>query len=80
MNSNEFGLFFFCWCVSGTLLFFHQAPQVEKESGAEGEEDIGILKNHFGQLMTIVNFILLAMVFQTYAQFHYHVYEYYTLV
>ena len=29
------------WCVSGSLLFFHQAPQVEKESGAEGEEDIG---------------------------------------
>ena len=24
------------WCVSGSLLFFHQAPQVEKESGAEG--------------------------------------------
>ena len=29
------------WCVSGGLLFFYQAPQVEKESGAEGEEDIG---------------------------------------
>ena len=29
------------WCVSGSLLFFHQALQVEKESGAEGEEDIG---------------------------------------
>ena len=28
------------WCVSGCLLFFHQAPQVEKESGAKGEEDI----------------------------------------
>ena len=26
------------WCVSGSLLFFHQAPQVEKESEAE---DIG---------------------------------------
>ena len=26
---------------SGGLLFFHQAPQVEKESGAEGEEEIG---------------------------------------
>ena len=26
---------------SGSLLFFHQAPQVEKESGAEGEEEIG---------------------------------------
>ena len=23
------------------LLFFHQASQVEKESGAEGEEDVG---------------------------------------
>ena len=29
------------WCESGTLLFFHQAPQVEKEIGVEGEEDIG---------------------------------------
>ena len=29
------------WCVSGSLLFFHQAPQVEKESGAEGGEDTG---------------------------------------
>ena len=28
------------WCVSGSLLFFHQAPQVEKKSGAEEEEDI----------------------------------------
>ena len=28
------------WCVSGSLLYFHQAPQVEKECGAEGEEDI----------------------------------------
>ena len=26
---------------SGSLLFYHQAPQVGKESGAEGEEDIG---------------------------------------
>ena len=25
----------------GSLLFFHQAPQVEKESGVEGEEEIG---------------------------------------
>ena len=30
------------WCVvSRSLLFLHLAPQVEKESGAEGEEDIG---------------------------------------
>ena len=29
------------WCVSGSLLYFHQAPQVEKESKAEGEEGIG---------------------------------------
>ena len=34
------------WFVSETSLFFHQAPQVEKESAAE---DIEILKNHFGQ-------------------------------
>ena len=27
-----------CWCASGSLPFFHPAPQVEKESGAE---DIG---------------------------------------
>jgi len=33
---------------SGSLLFFHQALQVEKESGAEGEEEIEILKNHLG--------------------------------
>ena len=31
-------VFFVCkW----KLLFFHQAPQVEKESGAEGDEDSG---------------------------------------
>ena len=24
-------------CESGSLLFFHQAPQVEKENGAQGE-------------------------------------------
>ena len=29
------------WCINESLLFFYQAPQVEKESGAEGEEDIG---------------------------------------
>ena len=45
-----------------------------------------ILKNHFEQFykmnMIIDNFILLAMVFQTYVQFHfyYHVHEYYILV
>ena len=32
---------------SGNFLFFHQVPQVEKESGAEGEEDIGDSQNHF---------------------------------
>jgi len=26
---------------SGSLLFFNQAPQVEKKSGAEGDEGIG---------------------------------------
>ena len=35
------------WCVSGSFLFFHKVPQVEKESG--GAEDIEILKNPFGQ-------------------------------
>ena len=35
---------FWCHCLSGSLLF-HQAPQVEKESGAEGEEDIGGIVN-----------------------------------
>ena len=37
---NEVALLYF-WCVSRSLLFFHQAPQVEKEGGAKGEEDIG---------------------------------------
>ena len=32
------------------LLFFHLAPQVEKESGAEGEEDIGEHFGHFHKL------------------------------
>ena len=45
-----------------------------------------ILKNHFGQFHKlnndIVNFILLAMVFQTYVQFHfyYHIRDYYIVV
>ena len=26
------------FCCSGSLLFFHEVPQVERESGAEGEE------------------------------------------
>ena len=41
---------------SGSLLFLHQTPQVEKESGAEGEEDIGdSLKNHLGQFYDLNN-------------------------
>ena len=76
------------WCVSGILLFFHQTPQVEKESGVEFKERkiLDILKNYFGQFhklnIRIVNFILLAMVFQTYVQFYfyYHVHEYCILV
>ena len=44
---------------SGSLLFFHhQAPQVENESGAEGEEEIGDSQE---QLHKFINF-LLAMV------------------
>ena len=45
-----------------------------------------ILKNHFGQFHKLNNdndnSILLAVVFQTYVQFHfyYHVHEYYILV
>ena len=34
---------------SGSFLFFNQAPQVEKESGAEGEKDIGDCQEPFGQ-------------------------------
>ena len=41
---------------SGSLLFFHQAPQVEKESGAEGEEDIGDSQE---TLNKFINFLLL---------------------
>ena len=37
-------------------------PQVEKESGAEGEEDIGEFKNHFGQFHTLNSDNMLAMV------------------
>ena len=36
-------------CVSGILLFFHQAPQVQKESGAKERKILKILKNNFGQ-------------------------------
>ena len=36
-----FELFVIIFLYSGTILFFHQSPQVEKESGAEGEEEIG---------------------------------------
>ena len=38
---KNFELFVEILVYSGSLLFFHQAPQVEKESGAEGEEDNG---------------------------------------
>ena len=66
------------WCVSG---FFHQAQHVENESGAKGEEDNGDSQEPLWTIpiLIIVNFILLAMVFQTYVQFHfyYHVHEYY---
>ena len=37
------------WCVSRSLIFFHQAPQLEKESGAE---DIGDTQE---PLWTILN-------------------------
>ena len=41
---------------SGSLLFFHQTPEVKKESGAEGEEDIGgSLKNHLRQFYDLNN-------------------------
>ena len=35
---KNFESFVVCSC---SLLFFHQAPQVEKGSGAAGEEEIG---------------------------------------
>ena len=47
------------------LLFFHQAPQVEKESGAEGEDiehSQTTLDNSINCIMIIVNFTLLTMV------------------
>ena len=37
-----------CLVYSDSLLFFHQALQVEKESGAEGEEEIGDSQDHLG--------------------------------
>ena len=40
VKSFELFVIIFGVCF-GSLLFFHQAPQVEKESGAEGEDDIG---------------------------------------
>ena len=41
---------------SGSLLFFHhQAPQVEKESGTEGEEEIGDSQE---PLNKFINFLL----------------------
>ena len=38
---KNFESFLIILLYSGSLLFFHQAPQVEKESGAEREEEIG---------------------------------------
>ena len=41
---------------SGSLLFLHQTPQVEKECGAKVEEDIGdSLKNHLRQFYDLNN-------------------------
>ena len=33
------------------LFFFHQEPQIEKESGAEGEEDIGDSQEPFWTIL-----------------------------
>ena len=38
---KNFESFVIIFGVYGSLLVFHQAPEVEKESGAEGEEEIG---------------------------------------
>ena len=55
---------------SGSLLFFHQV-QVEKESGAEGEEIVEILKNHFGQFYKLNNdFVLLYGLKDTFKLIH----------
>ena len=44
---------------SGSLLFLHQAPQVEKESGAEGEEEIEDSQEPLWTTLLIeINFIL----------------------
>ena len=54
---------------SGSLLFFHQAPQVEKESGGEGEEEIGDSQeplNKIYKLSISYGFI------KAYVQFHFY--------
>ena len=37
------------WCVSGSLLFFHQTTNI-KESGAEANEDIGDSQEQFTKI------------------------------
>ena len=46
---KSFELFVIIIGVTGSSFFFQQAPQVEKESGAEGGEYIGDFQDHFGQ-------------------------------
>ena len=48
--SKEFNFF---WCVNGSLLFFQQAPQIEKE---KERKILEILKNHLGQFHKLNNY------------------------
>ena len=49
---KNFALFIIIFVYGGSLLCFHQAPQVEKESGAEGEEKIDFLRITYINLST----------------------------
>ena len=49
--TERFEMFVIFLVYSGSFLFFHQAPQVEKESGAEGEEDIGDSQEQFWTIL-----------------------------
>ena len=57
---------------SGRLLLFHQASLVEKESGAEEEEEIGDSRE---PLNKVINFLLRSYSNgqkKTYVQFHFY--------
>ena len=72
--SKEFKIIQFL-LYSGSFVFFHQAPQVEKESGPEEEEEIGDSQEPIYQLS--ISYGLKKKT--TYVQFHfyYHVHGHY---